>query len=126
MRQRPHNEGFILAEALVSLGLAALTGTLSLTLLVWAARTIDRAQARLAAATVVERLYEEARLTTRADLRAVTSGRTGRFSWRRLPRGPVEFTRPDGAQRIRLEVTWTAGARPDRSAIDAVVVGGSQ
>jgi hypothetical protein len=47
VRQRPHNEGFILAEALVSLGLAALTGTLSLTLLVWAARTIDRAQARL-------------------------------------------------------------------------------
>jgi type II secretory pathway pseudopilin PulG len=118
--------GFILAEALVSLGLAALTGTLALTLLVWAARTIDRAQARMAAATVVEQLYEEARLTTPADLRAVTSGRTGRYRWRRLPRGPVERSIPNGAQRVRLEVTWTAGARPDRSVIDAVIVGGSQ
>lgn len=118
--------GFILAEALVSLGLAALTGTLALTLLVWAARTIDRAQARMAAATVVEQLYEEARLTTPADLRAVTSGRTGRYRWRRLPRGPVENAIPNGAQRVRLEVTWTAGARPDRSVIDAVIVGGSQ
>ncbi|WGM40228.1 hypothetical protein [Caulobacter sp. NIBR1757] len=119
-------KGFILAEALVSLGLATLTGALALTLLVWAARTIDRAQARMAAATVIERLYEEARLTTPADLRAMTSGRMGRYRWRRLPRGPVEVSSPDGAQRVRLEVTWTAGARPDRSAIDAVIVGGSQ
>ena len=118
--------GFILAEALVSLSLAALTGTLALTLLVWAARTIDRAQARMAAATVVEQLYEQARLTTPADLRAMTSGRTGRYRWRRLPRGPVEAASPNGAQRVRLEVTWTAGARPDRSVIDAVIVGGSQ
>lgn len=119
-------DGFILAEALVSLGLAALTGALALTLLVWAARTIDRARARMAAATVIERLYEEARLTTPADLRAAASGKTGRYRWRRLPRGPVEVSSPSGAQRIRLEVTWTAGARPDRSAIDAIVVGGSQ
>ncbi|MDB5469209.1 MAG: hypothetical protein JWR84_769 [Caulobacter sp.] len=119
-------QGFILAEALVSLGLAALTGTLALTLLVWAARTIDRAQARMAAATVIERLYEEARLTSQADLRAVASGRTGRYRWRRLPRGAVEIANPNGAQRVRLEVTWSAGARPDRSAIDAVIVGGSQ
>ena len=119
-------QGFILAEALVSLGLAALTGTLAVTLLVWAARTIDRAQARMAAATVIERLYEEARLTSPADLRAVASGRSGRYRWRRLPRGPVEIASPGGAQRVRLEVTWSAGARPDRSAIDAVVVGGSQ
>lgn len=118
--------GFILAEALVSLGLATLTGALALTLLVWAARTIDRAQARMAAATVVERLYEEARLTTPADLRAAASGREGRYRWRRLPRGPVDLASPNGAQRVRLEVTWTAGARPDRSAIDAIVVGASQ
>lgn len=118
--------GFILADALVSLGLAALTGALALTMLSWAARTIDRAQARMAAATVIERLYEEARLTTPADLRAMTSGRTGRYRWRRLPRGPVDIASPDGAQRVRLEVTWMAGARPDRSAIDAVIVGGSQ
>ena len=69
--------GFILAEALVSLGLAALTGALALTLLVWAARTIDRAGARMEAATVIERLYEEARLASPADLRAVTSGTAG-------------------------------------------------
>ena len=125
-RPKTPRGGFILAEALVSLGLAALTGALALTLLVWAARTIDRAQARMAAATVIERLYEEARLTTPADLRAMTSGRTGRYRWRRLPRGPVEVGSPDGAQRVRLEVTWVAGARPDRSAIDAVIVGGSQ
>lgn len=118
--------GFILAEALVSLGLAALTGALAVTLLIWAVRTIDRAQARMAAATVIERLYEEARLTTPADLRAVASGKTGRYRWRRLPRGPVDVTHPDGAQRVRLEATWTAGARPDRSGIDAIVVGGSQ
>ncbi|MDO9337705.1 MAG: hypothetical protein Q7T61_15015 [Caulobacter sp.] len=125
-RGAPREGGFILAEALVSLGLAALTGALALTLLVWAARTIDRAQARIAAATVIERLYEEARLATPADLRAMTSGKTGRYSWRRLPRGPVEAAAPAGAQRVRLEATWTAGGRPDRSVIDAVVVGGSQ
>lgn len=118
--------GFILAEALVSLGLAALTGALALTLLVWAARTIDRAQARMEAATVIERLYEEARLATPADLRAVTSGTLGRYRWRRLPRGPVEIASPNGAQRVRLEATWTAGGRPDRSAIEAVVAGASQ
>ncbi len=119
-------DGFILAEALVSLGLAALTGALAVTLLVWAARTIDRAQARMAAATLIERLYEEARLTTPADLRTVTTGKAGRYRWRRLPRGPVEIAIPNGAQRVRLEAAWTAGGRPDRSSIDAVVVGGSQ
>jgi type II secretory pathway pseudopilin PulG len=118
--------GFILAEALVSLGLAALTGALALTLLVWAARTIDRARARMEAATVIERLYEEARLATPADLRAVTSGTSGRYRWRRLPRGPVEIAQPNGAQRVRLEAIWTAGGRSDRSAIEAVIVGASQ
>lgn len=118
--------GFILAEALVSLGLAALTGALALTLLVWAARTIDRAQARMEAATVIERLYEEARLATPADLRAMTAGSAGRYRWRRLPRGPVEAAQPNGAQRVRLEATWSAGGRPDRSAIEAVVAGASQ
>ena len=118
--------GFILAEALVSLGLAALTGALALTLLVWAARTIDRAGARMEAATVIERLYEEARLASPADLRAVTSGTAGRYRWRRLSRGPVDGSSPNGAQRVRLEATWTAGGRPDRSAIEAVVVGASQ
>ena len=118
--------GFILAEALVSLGLAALTGALALTLLVWAARTIDRARARMEAATVIERLYEEARLAAPADLRAVTSGTSGRYRWRRLPRGPVDVAQPNGAQRVRLETTWMAGGRPDRSGIEAVVIGASQ
>ena len=126
---RPPSErrgGFILAEALVSLGLAALTGALALTLLVWAARTIDRARARMEAATVIERLYEEARLATPADLRAVASGTSGRYRWRRLPRGPVLIAQPNGAQRVRLEASWIAGGRPDRSIVEAVVVGASQ
>lgn len=116
-------EGFILAEAVVSLSLAALTGALSLTLLTWAVRAIDRGEARMGAATVIEQIYEEARVASPAQLATTASGRIGRYQWRRIPQGPVDRRVPNGAQRIRLEATWTAGARPDRSVIGAVVTG---
>jgi type II secretory pathway pseudopilin PulG len=120
---RRARRGFILVEALVSVALAGLTAAAAITLLVWTARTIDRAQARMDAATVVERIYEEARLAGPAGLGAPASGVSGRFRWRRMPLGLFDRTFGAGPRRIRIEVTWTAGARPDRSVIEALVTG---
>jgi type II secretory pathway pseudopilin PulG len=116
--------GFILVDALVSVALAALTGAVAVTLLVWTARSLDRSQARLEAAALVERLYEEARLASPDDLSAAASGQAGRYRWRRLPLGLVDRPFGAGPQRIRLEVAWRAGGQPQSSHVEAWITGG--
>ncbi len=126
MRRAPFRRvrGFILVEALVSVALAALTGAVAVTLLVWTAQSLERSQARLEAATLVEQLYEEARLATPADLGRPADGQIGRYHWRRLPLGLVDQPFGAGPERVRLDVTWRAGGRPQTSHVEAWITGG--
>ncbi|MDQ0465743.1 type II secretory pathway pseudopilin PulG [Caulobacter ginsengisoli] len=116
--------GYILVDALVSVALAAVTGAVAVTLLVWTAHSLERSKARLEAATVVERLYEEARLASPVQLASPAGGQIGRYRWRRLPLGLVDRPFGAGPQRVRLEVTWRAGGRPQSDRVEAWITGG--
>lgn len=126
MRRRPSYppRGFILVDALVSVALAALTGAVATTLLVWTAQSLDRSRARLEAAVLMERLYEEARVASPAELTGPAAGEAGRFRWRRTPLGPVDRTAAGGPERLRFDVAWRAGGQPQSSRIEAWVRGG--
>jgi type II secretory pathway pseudopilin PulG len=116
--------GYILIEALVSVALAAVTGAVAVTLLVWTARTMERSQTRIEAAALVERLYEEARLASPADLAAPAAGQAGRYRWRRQPLGLVDRSLGGGPERVRLDVSWRAGGQPQASHVEAWITGG--
>lgn len=115
--------GYILVDALVSVALAALTGAVATTLLVWTAQSLDRSRARLEAAGLVERLYEEARLASPAELDSPETGTAGRYRWRRVPLGLVDRPLGAGPRRVRFELAWQAGGRPQGSRVEAWIAG---
>lgn len=114
-------KGYILVDALVSVALAALTGAVATTLLVWTAHSLERSQARGEAAVLMQRLYEEARLASPADLAAPAGGQAGGFRWRRTPLGLVDRPFGAGPQRVRLDLAWRAGGEAQASHIEAWV-----
>ncbi len=121
--------GYVLAEALVSAALASLAGVLAVTLLIWSARSIDRSQSAEGAVRVLDRLYQECRLASPDALGRPASGYVGRYQWVRIPGRALS----DGAGQepdpkladspipVRLVVQWTAGGRPDRRQLQAIV-----
>ena len=121
--------GYVLAEALVSAAIASLAGVLAVTLLIWAAEKIDRAQSSLGAIRALDRLYEEARLATPAALGRPASGMLGRYQWVRAPGRPLG--EPPGAAPdpkladapvpIRFTVAWMAAGKLERRQLQALV-----
>ena len=116
-------DGYILVDALVSVALAALTGAVATTLLVWTAQSLDRSRARTEAAGLVERLYEEARLESPSELDGPETGTAGRYRWRRVPLGLVDRPFGAGPRRVRFELAWQAGGRPQSSRVEAWIAG---
>lgn len=128
-RARGGKRGYILAEALVSAALASLAGVLAVTLLVWSARTIDRAQSAVGAIRVLDRLYQESRLASPEALGRPASGYVGRYQWVRIPGRPLgdvagqepDLKLADSPIPVRLVVQWTAGGKADRRQLQAIV-----
>lgn len=128
-RKRAGRRGYILAEALVSAALASLAGVLAVTLLIWSAESIDRAQSSLGAMRALDRLYEEARLETPADLGRPRSGVVGRYQWIRVPGrslADASALPPDpkfvnAPVPVRFVVQWAAGGRTQRRQLEAIV-----
>jgi type II secretory pathway pseudopilin PulG len=121
--------GYVLAEALVSAALASLAGGLAVTLLVWSAASVDRAQSAEGAIRVLDRLYEESRLATPAALGRPASGFIGRYQWIRAP-GRSLGDAPGLADDLRFAyspvpvrfvVQWRAGGRTERRQLQAIV-----
>ncbi len=121
--------GYILAEALVSAALASLAGVLAVTLLIWSAQTIDKAQSSLGAIRVLDRLYEESRLASPDALGRPASGVLGRYQWVRVPGRPLgeapglapdpKFV--DAPTPVRFFVQWTAAGKTERRQLQAIV-----
>jgi type II secretory pathway pseudopilin PulG len=117
--------GFVLAEALVSAAIAALTAGLAVTLLAWSARSVSESQASLGAVRVQERVYEEARLLTPAALGMMGQGTMGRYRWLRTSGPRLDSRFEDAPVPLRITVTWTAGGRPWSRTLEALVAPGS-
>jgi hypothetical protein len=113
--------GYILAEALVSAAIASLAGLLSVTLLIWSAEAIDRAQSSVGAMRVLSRLYEESRLLTPDDLGRPASGYLGRYQWVRSPGPSLDRDRDYSPAPVHFTVQWTAGGRVERRQLQAIV-----
>jgi hypothetical protein len=113
--------GYILAEALISAAIASLTGLLSVTLLIWSAEVIDRAQSSVGATRQLARLYEESRLLTPDDLGRPGSGVLGRYTWVRSPGPPLDRDNPYSPAPVRFTVQWMAGGRLERMSVQAIV-----
>jgi type II secretory pathway pseudopilin PulG len=129
MRRARTARGYVLAEALVSAALASLAGVLAVTLLIWSARAIDRAQAAEGAMRVLDRLYQESRLASPAALAQPASGYVGRYQWVRIPGrslGDTPGQQPDpkladAPTPERFVVLWIAGGKPTRTQLQAIV-----
>ncbi|HZZ88272.1 MAG TPA: hypothetical protein VFE13_08040, partial [Caulobacteraceae bacterium] len=80
-----------------------------MTLLIWSAQAIDRAQSSVGAMRVIERLYEESRLATPDDLGRPSSGTYGRFQWIRSPGRPLGDESAYAPTPVRFFVRWTSG-----------------
>jgi type II secretory pathway pseudopilin PulG len=127
--QRGRAGGYILAEALVSAALASLAGVLAVTLLMWSAGTINRAQSTLGAIRVLDRLYEESRLAAPDALGRPASGVIGRYQWVRVPGRPLgespglapDAKLADAPVPLRFFVQWSAGGRTERRQLQAIV-----
>jgi hypothetical protein len=113
--------GYILAEALISAAIASLAGLLSVTLLIWSAEAIDRAQSRVGATRELARLYEESRLLTPDDLGRPASGVLGRYSWIRSPAAPLDRDDVYSPVPVRFTAQWMAGGRFERMSLQAIV-----
>jgi type II secretory pathway pseudopilin PulG len=120
-RPRRRARGYILAEALISAAIASLTGLLSVTLLIWSAEAIDRAQSAVGATQVLSRLYEEARTLTPDDLGRPANGMIGRYQWVRAPGLSLDRDNDYSPAPVRFVVAWTAGGKPQRMMIEAVM-----
>ena len=129
MRRAGGTRGYVLAEALGSAALASLAGVLAVTLLIWSARAIDRAQAGEGAVRVLDRLYQESRLASPEALGRPASGYVGRYQWVRIPGRslgdePGQDPDPrlaDAPTPVRFVVQWTAGGKPARTQLQAIV-----
>ena len=126
MTRRRRVRGYILAEAVVSAALAALAGTLAVTLLIWSAEAIDRSQSSVGAMRVLERLYEESRLLTPDALNRPANGVSGRYQWIRAPSRSLEDDLPYSPVPVRFVVQWTSGGRIERRQIQAIVRPGAK
>jgi hypothetical protein len=121
--------GYVLAEALVSAALASLAGGLAVTLLVWSAASVDRAQSAEGAIRVLDRLYEESRIETPDALGRPASGFIGRYQWVRVPgqslgEAPGLADDPKFAYApvlVRFVVQWRAAGRTERRQLQATV-----
>ena len=113
--------GYILAEALISAAIASLTGLLSVTLLIWSAEAIDRAQSAVGATQVLARLYEEARTLTPGDLGRPANGVMGRYQWVRAPSLSLDRDNDYSPAPVRFVVAWTAGGRPQRMMLETIL-----
>jgi hypothetical protein len=113
--------GYILAEALISAAIASLAGVLSVTLLIWSAEAIDRAQSGVGATRELARLYEESRLMTPDDLGRPASGVLGRYTWVRSPAAALDRDNRYAPVPVRFTVAWMAGGRPQRMSLQAIV-----
>ena len=128
-RRRGRARGYILAEALVSAALASLAGVLAVTLLIWTAATMDRAQSGEGAVHVLDRLYEESRLATPDALGRPASGYIGRYQWVRVPGrslgdAPGLADDPKYAYApvpLHFVVQWSAAGRTERRELQAIV-----
>ena len=129
MKRARGKSGYVLAEALVSAALASLAGVLSVTLLIWSARAIDRSQAAEGAIRVLDRLYQETRLASPDALGRPSSGWVGRYQWVRIPARalgdePGQEPNPklaDAPFPERFVVQWRAGGKVDRRQMQAIV-----
>jgi type II secretory pathway pseudopilin PulG len=113
--------GYILAEALVSAAIASLAGLLSVTLLIWSAEAVDRAQSTVGATQVLSRLYEEARTLTPDDLARPASGAMGRYSWVRSPGASLDRDNDYSPAPVHFVVQWMAGGQPQRMLLETVI-----
>jgi hypothetical protein len=113
--------GYILAEALISAAIASLAGVLSVTLLIWSAEAIDRAQSGVGATRELARLYEESRLMTPDDLGRPASGLLGRYTWVRSPSAPLDRDNDYSPVPVRFTVQWMAGGRLQRMSLQTIV-----
>jgi type II secretory pathway pseudopilin PulG len=113
--------GYILAEALVSAAIASLAGALAVTLLIWSAEAIDRAQSSVGATRELSRLYEESRLLTPDDLGRPAFGAAGRYHWIRAPSAPLDRDNSYSPVPVRFTVRWMAGGRLEQMSVQAIV-----
>jgi hypothetical protein len=120
-RTRPTARGYILAEALISAAIASLAGVLSVTLLIWSAEAIDRAQSGVGATRELSRLYEESRLLTPDDLGRPANGVAGRYGWARSPQAPLDRDTEYSPVPVRFTVQWMAGGRVERMSLQTIV-----
>lgn len=128
-QRKPALRGYVLAEALISAAIASLAGVLSVTLLIWSAEAIDRAQSSVGAMRVLSRLYEESRLLTPAALGRPASGMLGRYQWVRAPQPSlaeqsglaVDPKLAYAPVPVRFFVRWTSAGRVEQRELAAVV-----
>jgi type II secretory pathway pseudopilin PulG len=120
-RRRRGARGYILAEALVSAAIASLAGLLSVTLLIWSAEAVDRAQSTVGATQVLSRLYEEARTLTPDDLGRPATGVLGRFTWVRSPGPSLDRDNDYSPAPVHFVVQWMAGGQPQRMLLESVI-----
>ena len=113
--------GYILAEALVSAAIASLAGALAVTLLIWSAEAIDRAQSGVGATRELDRLYEESRLMTPDALGRPASGVAGRYHWVRSPTAPLDRDNVYSPVPVRFTVRWMSGGRLEQMSVQAIV-----
>ncbi len=119
MRRRAR--GYVLAEALVSAAIASLAGLLSVTLLIWSAEAVDRAQSSVGAIRLIDRLYEESRLLPPRALGRLARGTSGRYAWIRTPDAPLDPNTDYAPTPVRFTVQWMAGGRLQRRELQAIV-----
>jgi hypothetical protein len=93
-------------------------------LLIWAAAAVDRAQSTVGAAKVMERIYEESRLLTPAQLSTPASGVLGRYRWSRSPGARLDPRFDFAPAPVRISVSWTASGRPEQRNLDALIAPG--
>jgi hypothetical protein len=120
-RKAARARGYILAEALVSAAIASLAGALAVTLLIWSAEAIDRAQSGVGATRELDRLYEESRLMTPDDLGRPASGVAGRYHWVRSPTAPLDRDNVYSPVPVRFTVRWMSGGRLEQMSVQAIV-----
>lgn len=101
-----------MADALAATAISAVAAAFALQLFARCAGDIRRAQSQLAAIRLADRLYEEARVTSREQLLSRTEGAEGRFRWTRVGevvREEREGTAPAAPIRLRVVVKAFAG-----------------
>jgi hypothetical protein len=120
----PRAGGYVLAEALISAAIAAVTAGLSITLLAWSVRSVAASQASLGAVRVLGRVYEESRLLPPGALGGVGQGQMGRYHWTRIPRPSLDSRFAAAPVPVRMVVSWTQNSQVQTRELDAVIAPG--